>query len=125
MDQCTIDIIEELSRRKGINRNKVLRQILTELISHEVTADSVSEFYRDVWSLLVSDSHKSFVGPIWPEELDEALVDLSEQVLGVANRSEMIRVLVAYFGIRVGVARVKTTKALRLDVVSSQGSDVA
>jgi hypothetical protein len=48
--------------------------------------------------------------------------EFTRQVLGVINRSEMARILIAYYGIHSGVARVKPTKALRL-LVSSQASE--
>lgn len=122
LDQCSMEILCEIGRREGIRRNKALRNILGQVASREVHPDAVREFYRNVWSLVVSDSRKKFERQRWSDELDEALLDLSDQVLGVINRSEMVRILIAYYGVHSGAARVKQTKALRL-FVSSKASE--
>jgi hypothetical protein len=109
-----MEILCELGRREGVRRNKALRKILGQVASREIHPDAVREFYRNVWLLVVPDSRKKFERQRWPDELDEALLDLSDQVLGVINRSEMVRILIAYYGIHSGAARVKPTKALRL-----------
>ncbi len=122
LDQCSIEILCEIGRREGMRRNEAFKKILGQVVSREVHPDAVREFYRNVWSLVVPDSRKEFDCQRWPEELDGALLDLSDQVLGVINRSEMVRILIAYYGVHSGAARVKQTKALRL-FVSSKASE--
>jgi hypothetical protein len=117
-----MDILCESGCREGVRRNEALRIILGQVVSRDVNPDALREFYLNVWSLVVPDPRKKFERQRWPDELDEALLDLSDHVLGVINRSEIVRIIIAYYGIHFGAARVKPTKALRL-FVSSQASE--
>jgi len=117
IDDKTLAIIKELQWLTGLDLAKTVRTVLEAARQGEIRAKELLEFYRSTWLLLADNPGNKVMARFnWPAEQDETLLLLSRQLFGRPNRSEMFRILVAYYAMKHDVVKIAWIKAARLDI---------
>jgi hypothetical protein len=97
LDKNSVRLMETLSIRLEKRRSVLASTLITQLKTDKKLADAMTKFYREVWKDIEPrniDDAKLFN---WPIEVDDTLRKLSWSVIGTGNKSEMIRVMLAFF----------------------------
>ena len=119
IDQETDDIIGRLQRRmRTADRIVVVREILRSVQQGKISRTELRDFYKNTWALLLTKKHRTMARFNWERDLDDTLHLVSTEILGTVNKSEAFRMLVAFYAIREGVAKIAWTKSGTLTVPS-------
>lgn len=97
LDINSVRLMETLSRKLELRRSALASMLITQLKGDQKVADGATKFYREVWPPMEPRSINDSKLFNWPIEIDDALRKLSWSVIGTGNKSEMIRVMLAYF----------------------------
>jgi hypothetical protein len=118
IDVTTAAIIGRLQHSLRLkNRSHTARAIVLKVLSGEITTDEVIQFHRDAWLLIDQEEQRGEPVPFnWSEEIHNALSELATKVLHTDNRSEIFRLLAAFYAVKIDMAMIdfKFKKSARI-----------
>lgn len=125
LDEGTVLMLDELRRPTLASRAAISRLIIKE-VKDSPELFPIAEFCERTWNKLYFSSAqlKRVVQLPLPRELNLYLRKTSEQILGVENRSEMFRILVAFYAIQKRVAELVPPAEVFVLKINGHGSSV-
>jgi hypothetical protein len=104
LDYKSEEYLEGLSRHLQLKRGPVVAQLVTTLYGNKRLIAQFINFYRTIWPLIEPRKIQTARLFNWPIQVDDALKYLSFNSIVTGNKSEMVRVLIAFFAWQYKVA---------------------
>jgi len=97
LDRHSVELLWELSRRLEEKRSTAISHLILSLKRNKKLAGQLAQFYAKTWPDLEPRRIEDARLFNWPIEVDEALRRLSWDAIGTGNKSETLRVIIAFF----------------------------
>lgn len=97
LDTKSEEYLDALARHLERKHGPLVGDLVMELKDSKKLSAQLVEFYRNVWPIIEPRHIKTGRLFNWPVEIDDALKHLSWHSIGTGNKSEMVRVLIAFF----------------------------
>lgn len=97
LDVKSEEYLDSLARHLETKRGPLVAELIASLDKNKKLTAQLVEFYRNVWPIIEPRQIKTGRLFNWPVEVDDALKHLSWSSIGTGNKSEMVRVLIAFF----------------------------
>jgi hypothetical protein len=96
-DTKSAEYLEALSRHLRQKRSPLLAELILSTKTSKKLSSQVLQFYRNKWPIIMP--RKIETGRLfnWPLDVDDALKQMSWDVIGTGNKSETLRVLLAFY----------------------------
>jgi hypothetical protein len=104
LDRHSVELLWGLSRRLEQKRSTAISHLILSLKNSKKLAAQLARFYVKSWPDLEPRRIEDARLFNWPVEVDEALRRLSWDAIGTGNKSETLRVLIAFFAKQHNVA---------------------
>jgi len=108
LDQHSVQLLQGLSRHLRQKPTAVAAQLILSLNGNKKLSTELAQFYIKTWPDLEPRKIESGKLFNWVVGVDEALRNLSWDAIGTGNKSETVRVLIAFFAKRYKVVTPKT-----------------
>jgi hypothetical protein len=103
VDVRTVKLMSALIAHLRLKRSPLIAKLSLELITNKKEQAAFKKFYQERWPELQQLRRDVGLQFNWPIEVDDALRVLSWEAVGTGNKSETLRVVVAYFANKNGV----------------------
>jgi hypothetical protein len=120
LDDLSLSILDILRSRQNVSRNEACRHIIGSVANDVGGLARFRPFVCNTWPGMIHHHEtKRVIRFDWPCEVDASLIELSRKVLGRPKRSELFRILIAWYAIEQRVAEVVSVKRLSLRLKGS------
>jgi hypothetical protein len=103
VDTRTAKLISTLISHLRLKRSPLVAKLLLELVQSKRERTALKRFYQERWPELQQLRRDVGLQFNWPVEVDDALRVLSWEAIATGNKSETLRVVVAYFAEKHGL----------------------
>src|ERR1035441_9547686 len=102
LDDLTLTLLEKIRHKLHLTKANASRMIVGLALEKKIKLADVTKFYQEVWSNLSFESGQRFsqLRLDWTTEENALLLIYAKHLLSSNNRSEAVRVLIAYFAIQ-------------------------
>jgi len=102
LDDLTLTLIEKTRHKFHLTKANAARMIVGLALEKKIKLADVTKFYQEVWSNLSFESGQRFsqLRLDWTPEENALLLVYAKHLFSSNNRSEAVRVLIAYFAIQ-------------------------
>ena len=97
LDRHSVELLWGISRRLEQKRSTAISQLILSLKKNKKLSAQLAQFYVKTWPDLEPRRIEDARLFNWPLEVDEALRRLSWDAIGTGNKSETLRVIIAFF----------------------------
>lgn len=97
LDLKSEEYLDGLARVLQLKRGPLVAQLVRTLHDNKRLTAQLVTFYRNVWPIIEPRKIQTARLFNWPIEVDDALKTLSFTAIPTGNKSEMVRVLIAFF----------------------------
>ena len=108
LDNRTRELLGRITHKFNLTKKEAFTRIAKLAIKNEIKLSDVTKFHQEVWTKLSTENDHVFsqVGFDWFPDENEILLTYAKHLFGRNNRSEAMRVLVAYYAIQNKLATV-------------------
>ena len=101
-DSSRLILLERISHKFHLTKTNASRMIVGLALEKKIKLADVTKFYQEVWSNLSFESGQRFsqLRLDWTPEENALLLIYAKHLLSSNNRSEAVRILIAYFAIQ-------------------------
>ena len=101
-DSFRLTLLERISHKFHLTKANKSRMIVGLALEKKIKLADVTKFYQEVWSNLAFESGQRFsqLRLDWTPEENALLLIYAKHLLSSNNRSEAVRILIAYFAIQ-------------------------
>jgi len=102
LDELTLILLEKIRHKLHLTKANASRMIVGLALEKKIKLVDVTVFYKEVWSDLSFESRQRFsqLRLDWTPEENALLLIYAKHLLSSNNRSEAVRILIAYFAIQ-------------------------
>ena len=102
LDELTLTLLEKIRHKFHLTKGNAAKMIVGLALEKKIKLAEVTKFYHEVWSNLSFESGQRFsqLRLDWTPEENALLLIYAKHLLSSNNRSEAVRILIAYFAIQ-------------------------
>ena len=102
LDDPTLTLLEKIRHKFHLSKANASKMIVGLALEKKIKLADVTKFHQEVWSNLSFDSGQRFSQLIvdWTPEENALLLIYAKHLLSSNNRSEAVRVLIAYYAVQ-------------------------
>jgi hypothetical protein len=102
LDDSTLTLLEKIRHKFHLTKANATKMIAGLALEKKIKLADVTKFHQEVWSNLSFESGQRFSQLIvnWSPEEDALLLMYAKHLFSSNNRSEAVRVLIAYFAVQ-------------------------
>jgi hypothetical protein len=102
LDELTLTLLEKISHKCHLTKMNAARMIVGLALEKKIKMADITKFYQEVWSNLSFENGQRFsqLRFDWTPEENALLLIYAKHLFSSNNRSEAVRVLIAYFAIQ-------------------------
>ncbi len=102
LDDPTLTLLEKIRHKFHLSKANASKMIVGLALEKKIKLADVTKFHQEVWSNLSLDSGQRFSQLIvdWTPEENALLFIYAKHLLSSNNRSEAVRVLIAYYAVQ-------------------------
>ena len=102
LDDLTLTLLDKIRHKFHLTKVKASKMIVGLALEKKIKLADVTKFYQEVWSNLSFESEQRFsqLRLDWTPEENALLLIYAKHLLSSNNRSEVVRILIAYFAIQ-------------------------
>jgi len=102
LDELTLTLLENIRHKSHLSKMNAARMIVGLALEKKIKLAEVTKFHQEVWSNLSFESGQRFsqLRLDWTPEENALLLIYAEHLFSSTNRSEAVRVLIAYFAVQ-------------------------
>ena len=102
LDELTLTLLEKIRHKFHLSKVDAARMVVGLALEKKIKLADVTKFYQEVWSNLSFESGQRFsqLRLDWTPEENALLLIYAKHLLSSNNRSEAVRILIAYFAIQ-------------------------
>ena len=102
LDDLTLTLLEKIRHKFHLTKVKASKMIVGLALDKKIKLADVTKFHQDVWSNLSFESGQRFsqLRLDWTAEENALLFMYAKHLFSSNNRSEAVRVLIAYFAVQ-------------------------
>jgi hypothetical protein len=97
LDRHSVELLWAISRHLEQKRSTAISELILALKKNKKLSAQLAQFYAKSWPDLEPRRIEDARLFNWPVEVDEALRRLSWDAIGTGNKSETLRVIIAFF----------------------------
>jgi hypothetical protein len=97
LDRNFVRLMKALMRKYEQRRSVLASSLIAQLKTDKKLSEEMSEFYKKTWLDIEPRTIDTAALFNWPIETDDALRKLSWSIIGTGNKSELLRVIIAFF----------------------------
>ena len=112
LDDPTLTLLEKIRREFQVSKASALKMIVDFAVQKKIKLAEVTKFHQEVWSNLAIENDERFSQLIvdWTPEENALLLIFAKHLFSSNNRSEALRILVAYYAVQNKFAAVAQVK---------------
>jgi hypothetical protein len=102
LDELTLTLLEKIRHKFHLTKVKASKMIVGLALEKKIKMADVTKFHQEVWRNLSYDGGQRFsqLRLDWTPEENAVLLIYAKHLFSSNNRSEAVRVLIAYFAIQ-------------------------
>ena len=102
LDDSTLTLLEKIRHKFHLTKANASKMIVGLALEKKIKLADVTKFHQEVWSNLSFESGQRFSQLIvdWTPEENALLLIYAKHLFSSNNRSEAVRVLIAYFAVQ-------------------------
>lgn len=106
LDHKSEEYLDALAPHLQLKRGPLVGHLIMTLRESKKLTGQLVTFYKTIWPLVEPRRIQTARLFNWPIEVDDTLKELSFTSIGSGNKSEMVRVLIAFFASHYKVAKI-------------------
>ena len=102
LDDLTLTLLEKIRHKNQLTKTNAAKMIVGLALEKKIKLADVTKFHQEVWQNLSFESGQRFsqLRLDWTAEENAMLLMYAKHLFSSNNRSEAVRVLIAYFAIQ-------------------------
>jgi hypothetical protein len=102
LDALTLTLLEKIRHKFHLTKVNASKMIVRLALEKKIKLADVTKFYQEVWSNLSFENGQRFsqLRLDWTSEENALLLSYAKHLFSSSNRSEAVRVLIAYFAVQ-------------------------
>ena len=102
LDDLTLTLLERIRHKYHLTKMNAARMIVGLALEKKIRLADVTKFHQEVWSNLSFESGQRFsqLRLDWTAEENALLLIYAKHLFSSSNRSEAVRVLIAYYAVQ-------------------------
>ena len=102
LDDLTLTLLERIRHKFHLTKMNAARMIVGLALEKKIKLADVTKFHQEVWSNLSFESGQRFsqLRLDWTAEENALLLIYAKHLFSSSNRSEAVRVLIAYYAVQ-------------------------
>ena len=102
LDELTLTLLEKIRHKFHLTKSNASKMVVGLALEKKIKLADVTKFHQEVWSNLSLESGQRFSQLIvdWTPEENALLFMYAKHLFSSNNRSEAVRVLIAYFAVQ-------------------------
>ena len=102
LDDLTLTLLEKIRHKFHLTKPNAARMIVGLALEKKIKLAAVTKFHQEVWSILSFENGQRFsqLRLDWTPEENALLLIYAKHLFSSNNRSEAVRVLIAYYAVQ-------------------------
>jgi hypothetical protein len=102
LDELTLTLLEKIRQKLHLTKVEAARMIVRRALDKKIKLSEITKFYQEVWTNLAFESGQRFsqLRLDWTPEENTLLLIYAKHLFSSNNRSEAVRILIAYFAVQ-------------------------